>query len=280
VSYKGWLIAVILSIILIYGGIFLIRSIPPNITEPPVYDIERYGIPKFVDADFVELDKIEYIKRYRSGLGIDTSDGFEDCRDMQHLYIPFEEYRVDEEVKIYSPINGSITAIFQVDVNLSGTWGQVEDDLLTVVYIRSFEYPAFTISLSMIDIRGMGLKYGSGVSAGQHLGYGCMRYTGRVISVPWVRIGILVNTPAGLRTLSYFDVITDDVFQVYEDRGATSRDDFIITKEDRDADPLECTDAPNIKIWSSTWIYDKGNILNWVYLGNDPGDFEIVSDYS
>lgn len=277
-SYKGWLIAVILSIILIYGGIFLIRSMPPNFAEPPVYDIEKYGIPMFVDDDFIELDKIEYIKRYRSGLGIDTSDRFEECRDMQHLYIPFEEYRVDEEVKIYSPVNGSITSIFQVPVNQSGTWGQVEDNLITIVYIQSFEYPAFTISLSLIDIRGMGLKYGSRVSAGQHLGYGCMRYKGKVISVPWVRIGISVNTPAGERRLSYFDVITDDVFQVYRDRGATSRDDFIISKEDRDADPLECTDAPNI--WSSTWIYDKGNILNWVYLRNDLGDFEIVSDYS
>jgi hypothetical protein len=40
--------------------------------------------------------------------------------------------------------------------------------------------------------------------------------------------------------VSYFNVMTDDVFQEYEARGASSRDRFVITAAERDADPLTC----------------------------------------
>ena len=81
------------------------------------------------------------------------------------------------------------------------------------------------------------------------------------------------------RRLSYFDVITDSVFQAYKDRGAISRDQFIISKDDRKEDPLNCIYDPSAGNSGTTWIFDKGKIPNFVYLGDSPSDFEIVTDY-
>ncbi len=249
--------------------------------DRPCYDIETEGIPKFIDVDFTELDKIEYIQRFRSGYGMDSSDDFENCRVMRHNYVPFEEYMEDREVKIYSPINGTIVEIWQIYVNVSGTWKPGVEDLATRIIIQSSEYPAFTIKLTMVDIREMDLHKGLKVYTGQHLGYACLRYVHTVTKISSLGIDVKDNTyPSGTKMLSYFDVITDTVFQAYKDRGATSREDFIISKEERDEDPLTCVYDPIPNILWVIWIFDKGNIPNWVYLGNDPSDFQIVYDYS
>ena len=49
-----------------------------------------------------------------------------------------------------------------------------------------------------------------------------------------------IVTPDGYMLVSYFDVMTDDVFRDHEARGASSRSDSVITAAERDADPLMC----------------------------------------
>ena len=72
--------------------------------------------------------------------------------------------------------------------------------------------------------------------------------------------------------------MTDDIFNDYKTRGATSRDEFIISKQERDNDTLTCTPSPGtVTLWEV--IYEKGNIPNLVYMGEKPSDFEIVSDF-
>jgi len=242
--------------------------------KPPTYDIDAEGIPKFINTDFIELDKIGYIQRFRT-YGYDDSDDFENCRSMKHVYLAFEEYRVNREVKIFSPIDGQIIDIGQISINVSGEWKVETKNLLTSVTIRSSEYPAFNIYIRWLDIRDMGLKTGMEVSEGQHIGYFCMSVVGKTIPLPCASIRVSVNTPDGYKKLSYFQVMTDDVFQSYEDRGATCIEDFIIPREERDADPLTCTYDYGGNFF---WIYEKGDIPSWVYLGNKPSDFEIVSD--
>ena len=243
--------------------------------KPPTYDIESEGIPKFINTDFIELDKIEYIKRFRT-YGYDDSDDFENCRSMTQGYVAFEEYRVNNEVKIFSPIDGEIIRIHQIPVNVSGEWKVETKNLITSVTIRSSEYPAFTVYIMSLDIRDMGLQAGTELSAGQHIGYFCMSHAGTTVGLPYNAIRISVNTPDGYKKLSYFQVMTDDVFQSYKDRGATCIEDFIISKEERDTDPLTCTYASDCG--GFFWIYEKGDIPSWVYLGNKPSDFKILSD--
>jgi len=278
VSYKGWMILVVIIILLFYGGIFIIRMTPFfNDPEVACYDVENEGIPKFLDAHFTEMDKIEYIKRFRSAYGMEFSDDLEECRIMKHTFIPFEEYWLDKEVKVYSPVNGTITSIGYSFLNSSGTWNEYQSNIATIIKIQPSEYKAFTIIIKFVDIRDMGLYHGLQVSAGQHIGYACLRYVNKVTKLPAFNIAVEVNMcPSGTKMLSYFDIITDYVFQYYKDHGANSREDFIISKEERDKDPLICVFDHEV----GYCIYDKGNIPNWVYLGNSPSDFKIVYDYS
>jgi hypothetical protein len=68
--------------------------------------------------------------------------------------------------------------------------------------------------------------------------------------------------------ISFLQVATDEVLQLYKDRGLTSVEDVIITKEERDANPLECerkTAAGWFKgsskyqenIQFSTWVFES-----------------------
>lgn len=52
-----------------------------NIAFKP-FDIKNP--PKFIQADFVELDKVYVISKFRSGVGHDFSLGDEKCRSMKH----------------------------------------------------------------------------------------------------------------------------------------------------------------------------------------------------
>ena len=53
-----------------------------------VYDVDLYGIPKFVNINYIELYKIYCISKFRSAIGHDYSDDFESCRSMKHYFHP------------------------------------------------------------------------------------------------------------------------------------------------------------------------------------------------
>jgi len=278
-SYKGYTIFLLLSVIVIFGGILFIRfALQSDKSEVICFDIDNEGIPKFINAHFIELDKIEYVKRFRSGLGINYHDSFENCRSLSHNFYAFEEYQVEQNIKIFSPINGTITAIEGSWMNNSGIWEPTESNLIKKITIQSSEYPAFSVTISFVDIREMGLNTEMKVLAGQQLGYSNTDVINSVTNLNSIKI--VVNTiicPSDHKKLSYFDVITDNLFEDYKDRGATTREDFIISKEERDLDPLECTFD---YIANAEFINQKGNLPNWIYLGDNPNDFEIVYDYT
>ena len=48
------------------------------------------------------------------------------------------------------------------------------------------------------------------------------------------------ETPPGRRFVSWFDVMTDSLFQRFQLRGVATRDSLIISRSARDADPLTC----------------------------------------
>ena len=274
-SYKNLLIASIVVTILIFAGIYYVFSNNDILSrpEPQLYDIDSKGTPKFIDNDFIESEKIEYVKRFRSGLGMNCPDDFESCRCMHHLFVPFERHMLDRHVKVFSPVDGFISSINQLTVEKDGSWVNVTKDLLVRVSIRPSDFPAFSIIIDCIDIRDTNTSIGKKVSAGEHIGYACVKYSWPLINVPGPQITIEVNTPKGLMKLSYFDVMTDTVFNNYKMRGANSPEDFIIHKEERDSDPLTC--VPDSKDFL-LWIYENGNIDNWVYLGEAASDFKIV----
>jgi hypothetical protein len=175
-------------------------------------------------ADYIELDRITRITKFRSGEGHDYSDGFESCRSMKHYFVP-KSY----PVKIFSPVNGTIDY-------LTPEWAGTQVGIRAGIRM----FIIFHVNVSAA------IHVGDGVAAGQQIG----THFG---SETWSDIAVR----EGNRLVSYFRVMTDSVFQRYRNRGVSSRDDLIITKEARDADPLTC---------SGDTFQTKGNLPNWVTL--------------
>jgi hypothetical protein len=207
------------------------------------YNLDSNGIPQFVPTDVIELPKISEISKFRSGAGHDYSDDFESCRSMKHYFTP--NNGVDKlSVMIVSPINGTVI----------GTTHERTDTLVSkgiMIGIQSDEYPAFQIIIFHVDLTSP-LNVGDKVAAGQLLGYPA-DYDNATIA----DTAVGVNTPGGYKLLSYFQVMTDSLFESYKARGLTSREDAIISKEERDADPLTC---------DGETFANGGNLENWVVL--------------
>lgn len=207
---------------------------PPDNTS--IWDIDKDGIPKFVGKNYIELDKIYRISKFRSSEGHDYSDFAEHCRSMKHYFEPksTEDWTT---VKIYSPVTGKIT---RVEQEWAGTKLEIESD----------EYPAFRFSIFHINTTkqyAIDDKVTAAEQLGTHIGSQTMS-----------DISVIVNDPTRQgRMVSYFDVITDAVFALYQNRGVASRNDLIISKTVRDANPLTC---------SSDTFTSADTIENWVIL--------------
>jgi hypothetical protein len=215
------------------------------------YDIEANGVPEFIGHDFTQLQKIEKISKFRSGFGHSYTDGSETCRSMKHYYTPYEAYRENNNIEIYSPVDGTI-------VSVSGE-GEVAGTALKnkEIQIRPYEQPAFILTIFHCDIVSEDISTGRSVEAGELIGYARMYYEEWQEYVTSFDIAVWVNTPSGMKLVPYFDVMENNVFNTYTSRGAVSRGNFTISKEARDADPLEC---------SGESFITEGNLENWVML--------------
>jgi hypothetical protein len=213
-------------------------------TPWPAYDIETHGIPYFIEADFIELGKIERVSRLRSGEGHDYSDDFESCRSMKHYYYPKSEG--DTSVTVYSPVDGTVIGTTREYYESGGIYVYKG----TLVGIVPDEHDAFWIDLFHIDLKPA-LAVGDRVKAGQALGR-----TGKT-SGTVSEIAVWVRTPSGARLISFFQVMPDSVFQAYQARGMNSREEAIIARDERDADPLTCHGEE---------FQNGGNLENWVNL--------------
>ena len=173
-----------------------------------IYDVDAKGIPRFDTVNYIDLSKIARISKFRSGEGHDYSDDFESCRSMKHYFVPKDG--IDwTTVQVYSPIKGKVIRTIQ-------EWAG------TQVQIYSDEYPAFYFAIFHVNLVNP-LNEGDEISAGQLLGT-------HIGSETWSDIAVGVTTPDGRKLVSYFDVMTDEVFQAYQARGLSSRSDMIISK--------------------------------------------------
>jgi hypothetical protein len=225
----------IIAGLLIIAGCGGSKSTPPTPTTP-----------KIITVNYIELSKIDSISRFRSSVGHDYSDAFESCRSMKHYFKP----RGDADwsrVRIYAPLAGTITQL------------SADSGAGTQVHIQSGDFPSYTVIIFHVNFPVMP-SVGDHVNAGQLLGVHIGPQTYSDIAVSLAATG-------GNQLVSYFDVMTDSIFQKYQARGLASRTDAVISKQARDNDPLTC----NGDSFTST-----GSLANWVpvYSGMvDPADF-------
>ncbi len=200
------------------------------------YDVDAWGIPRFADSDYIQSDKILRVSKFRSGIGHNYVDDFETCSSMKHYFQPRGD--VDwSGVRIFSPADGTVSGI-------------IEEWMGTQVWIQSRDYPDFEFRIFHIRLADS-LAVGQALDSGRFLGTHIDDRTYSDIAV-WAR------TPGNrMKLVSWFDVMTDSVFDRFRSRGAVLRSDFIIPKEARDTDPL-CSGGMLI----------EGNLENWVVLGD------------
>lgn len=226
-------------ILLLYSLIVVFTGCKKNNEEQKptdIWDIDKSGIPRFVESNYIELNKICRISKFRSSVGHDYSDAFEHCRSMKHYFEPRGD--IDwSAVKIFSPVTGSIT---RIDVEWAGT----------KIEIASDDYPAFRFSIFHIytlEQYNLGDKVVVGEQLGTHIG-----------SQTTSDISIIVNDPTRQgKMISFFEVMTNELFNQYFNRGVSKREDMIISQTIRDANPILCN--------GDTFI-SSDTLENWVTL--------------
>jgi hypothetical protein len=204
--------------------------------------------PKFIQAHYTDLKYVESISKFRSGVGHNYSDEFEaPNRSMKHYFAPLPQYRegngTDHDIKIYAPVNGTISDIFQESHQLSN--GEYRGYQLHII---PDAYSAFLVRVFHVNYLS-GLTTGTHVNAGQWLGYADMREAySSDLSVECIYAAppvYPVGSPyldRGFKNLSAFEVMTDPLFRHYQARGIANRNDVIISKDYRDANPVLETD--------------------------------------
>ncbi len=213
--------------------------------------------PQFIQSDFIDLTNVYAISKFRSGSGHDFSQSSgENCRSMKHYFNARRTNEIEQlinqnrgmapapdgktDTSIYSPINGKIIAI--------------EADQMPIgeqIYIRPSAYPQFTIRLFHVYPMAE-IKTGAEVRAGQKIGV-IGRYQNTDIAV----------VKGWSNYVSYFEVMPDKLFSKYQKLGIKNRDELIISKAERDANPLQCNGewfAQNYENDPDTFVYLKNGL--------------------
>lgn len=205
--------------------------------SPASYDLGSLGPPRILDANYIDLSKIERISRFRSTVGHSFTDGSETCRSMKHYFQP--KLSVDwTSVDIYAPVSGTIWLI-----SSDGAYGKR-------IVLRPREMALLYVTIFHVNIDS-GIVAGTWVESGDHIGR-------HASSSTMSDIAISIGPNRGDTLISYFEAMTDEVFSPYYERGISSRDAAIITQAERDADPVPCVGESGFTV--------HGTLPDWLIL--------------
>lgn len=192
------------------------------------------------------------MSKFRSSVGPDSSDDFESCRTIKHYHYSKQEYQGNYEIEVYSPVNGSI---IEVKDTSHGPQGPLRNKGIGII---PDGYPAFTIEIVHVDLISEEIKMGKQVNIGELLEYATVCKNPECGND--FDMVVYVNTPNGLKMISYFNALPDDLFEAYQQRGIQSKDEFIIAKEERDANTLNC------EIEGGYYYIETDPLIAWVVL--------------
>ncbi|KKP88965.1 MAG: hypothetical protein UR93_C0005G0021 [Berkelbacteria bacterium GW2011_GWA2_35_9] len=266
-----WIVVIILVLGLVGGGVYVFGfrsrnsdNNPTNLASEP----SNGTVTKFIQADFIDLDKIFSVSKFRSGSGHDFSGNGETCRSMKHYFAPNwsqagENLRQanngmppapngTNDINIYSPVDGTITGI-----------KTEKSPIGEQIYIQPDSQKDYTIRLFHV-YKNTGIEKGSKLTAGQKIGV-IGQYSTTDIAVQKGRNNFI----------SYFDVMPDSIFAKYIARGIKSKNELIISKAERDANPLQCNGENFTKNYDSDPSFG-----NYVFLSGYTGDTASPSSNS
>ena len=190
---------------------------------------------RFVATNYIELDKIGRISKFRSSAGHDYHDSFEQCRSMKHYFEPKDS--VDwSAIRIFAPVSGKVSRL-------------IEEWACTQVQIQSTTFPQYYFIIFHINLAAP-LNVGDPVQEGQLLGH-------HIGSQTTSDIAVGVAADSGWTLVPYCELLNDSLFQRYQARGVAARSDLVISRQARDADTLRC---------SGDAFLGQGSIGDWVVL--------------
>lgn len=248
-----WLWSTLIIVIVIFFVLYKIFFPKPEpnkiitnsnrVDSPEISTIDPDHPPQFIQADFVELDKVYDISKFRSGFGHDFSYlSGETCRSMKHYFSamdstqPFYKYEglpiqdfpaptVERDVKIFSPVDGTMSVVNDDGIAYNGEIQVVPD-----------AYPNIVIRL--MHVQKAPLANEGKVRAGEFIG---LVFANQSFDLA-IQADLTNNGEKKIGYISYFAALPDSLFANYQARGIQSREDLIITKEYRDAHLLTCHD--------------------------------------
>ena len=208
------------------------------------YDPEN--IPQIANFNFTELDKYSRMSKLRSGVGHDYSFNTSEydatrnnCRSMKHYFVPMgvplenSLYGVTPHafewmsIKFFAPADGTLTDV---------RYTQNEYGMEANFSILSSQYPGYYFTYYHIAL-DPNLTEGTLVEAGEQIGT-----LGHEESWGEIAVQVRINSTES-HLISFIQVATDDVLEIYKNRGVNTASDVIITREQRDANPLACEDS-------------------------------------
>lgn len=201
--------------------------------------------PPLLIADFVDLDKIEKISKYRSCAGHVTvpQDRREMKRSMKHYFEVKPQYHKNQTVEIYSPYDGYVTSLrSEPELHLEGEIWIIPKRKLPMLP----PFGVWQFSVQHIEAR-KDLKRGSDVKAGELIGYAAFsKGRGATFDIVYGKMGIptkrIDNWTSPFSDLdSVFNHMGDEIFAKYWQKGL-SQDKLILTKEQRDQNPCRYKD--------------------------------------
>jgi len=232
-------------ITLIVGAIFIF-----------VLSVDVFAFPTIVDHDITNLNLIESISKFRSGAGHDYSysssaetDPTETDRSMKHYFQPYlADIGTNSTIPIFAPFSGVIISVStEQHILLNGEHGGKQVWVVPNGY--GFGDPdTYTVGLFHVNLDDrfpQSLNSNAGepndttyvtknIIAGELLGYADLRPDGRNFDIAVSHI----LSPSETHLISYFDIMPDSLFANYQARGVSDRDELIISKEYRDANPV------------------------------------------
>ena len=204
-------------------------------------NIDPTNPPKVATHNFIDLEPFIRITKIRSAYGHNYNYGSTDhdptgksCSSMKHYFdaytdqqrwdSSFGSYDTRGNVKFYSPVDGDLYGVVPKEIE-QGTEYQF--------YISPKESSQIIFTFHHVDLFDEFIDGGS-VTSGQHLGY-IMRPNGQG------EIAVAVSSSIRTEYISFFDVMTDEVFEEYQERGITSRSQMTIPRQEREENPIPCT---------------------------------------
>ncbi|MHA1270696.1 MAG: hypothetical protein ACTSPY_12960 [Candidatus Helarchaeota archaeon] len=207
---KKWLKVTLIILIITIPSIIL------GVIFIPILVDSMGPVPRFVNNDWLELDKISAIGKFRSTLGHGYGRfGDNNPTSDKHYFMPFFPWRnTDDNISVFAPVRAMIISIMWENHRFSD--GSIQGKQIR---LQSIEHPSIVFILFHINVEPFNLHLFQIVEPGQVIGYLDVRENSTT-DIAVYRGGVYI---------SWFEVLSDSLFETYKDRGIKTREMMIKT---------------------------------------------------